>query len=69
MSERTIPAPHQDQIAAARSGIRFRAEENGVDISSPDAEKFVNEVAGNIAQLNAEIFWLRSMLHLANIPE
>lgn len=69
MSDRTIPAPHPDLEDSARTGIRFRAEENGVDISSPNADKFVNEVAGNIAQLNAEIFWLRSMLHLANIPE
>ena len=69
MSARTIPEPHPDQVYSARMGVRFRAEENGVDISSPNAEQFVNDVADNIAQLNAEIFWLRSMLHLAVIPE
>ncbi len=69
MSERTIPAPHKDLVYSAKSGIMFRAEENKISFKTENELRFVDEVAANIAQLNAEIFWLRNMMHKNNIAE
>jgi hypothetical protein len=69
MSERTIPTPHQDLISSAKSGIMFRAEQNKVILQSEDQLRFVDQVAANIAQLKAEILWLRNMIHEIDIPE
>lgn len=63
MSDRTIPEPHPDIVSGAISGVHFRAESCGFDVSSPEGQQFVNEVAAVIAQQYAEILWLRSTLH------
>ena len=69
MGERTIPEPHKDLISSAKSGIMCRAEQNKINLQSDGELQFVDEVAQNIAQLNAEILWLRNIINQIDFPE
>jgi len=63
MSERTIPEPSADEIHMSRTGVLARAEANGIKFHTDQEVKFVDEVAQQIAQLHAEVRWLRCMIH------
>lgn len=63
MPSDTIPPPHPDELAAAKFGINLQAEAHGVDIVDENFVAFTEHHSRVVAQLNAEIRWLRKMVH------
>lgn len=63
MGERTIPAPHPDEVNAARMGIQTQAELHGLDMTDPNLLQFLEQQVVVRAQMAAETRWLRNLLN------
>lgn len=62
MSDKTIPEPSVDEIYMSKVGVLTRAQANGIEFHTDQEKKFVDEVSQQIAQLHAEVRWLRNTL-------
>ena len=67
MGDRTIPEPSKDIQDAMLHAVRSQAMSIGnLDPSEPNVAKFIEHQAAVVAQLNAEVLWLRNILHIPN---
>jgi hypothetical protein len=60
---RTIPKPSNAQFSVALSGLIFQAKQHGLDTTDPKVNAYLNNIAEFNAQKEAEITWLRNILH------
>ena len=63
MAVRTIPEPTNTDFSVALTGLRVQAERFGVNRSTPAMNAFMQHQAEVLAQLNAEVRWLRNIIH------
>ncbi len=60
---RTIPEPTHDEFHIAFSGALFQARAFALDLTDHGVNDFLVHQAETIAQKDAEIRWLRNLLH------
>jgi len=63
MSNRNIPAPSNAQINTAQSGVSIRAKVHNIDTADLKNKAFMESQINVIASLEAEIAWLRKIVH------
>lgn len=62
MPARTWPEPHTDTRRVARIGLETQAQVHGLDLEEPGIQAFLDNQVEVLAERDAEIRWLRSLL-------
>ena len=62
---RTIPEPTEEDLAVARHAALVTAESLSMDVTGA-VESFIDHQSRVHAQMQAEIRWLRSIIHESN---